>query len=116
MGKKIEFIPRKTMELLERYPWPGNVRELRNAVEKALIVTSGSQLNLQMPGPAEATLFSTLKGTERQHILVALERTGWRIKGTGGAAALLGMKASTLYTMMQRLGIPTKHEKDDIPT
>jgi transcriptional regulator with GAF, ATPase, and Fis domain len=57
-----------------------------------------------------------LKGTEHRHILTVLERTGWRIKGTGGAAELLGMKPSTLYTAMQRLGIPNKHEKDGIPS
>jgi transcriptional regulator with GAF, ATPase, and Fis domain len=45
-----------------------------------------------------------------------LQKTGWRIKGPGGAAELLDMKPSTLYTTMQRLGIPGKHEKDDIPT
>ena len=106
MGKKIESIPRKTMEMLQRYPWPGNVRELRNAVEQALIVTSGNQLHLQMPDPREATLLPTLKGMEHRHILAALEQTGWRIKGTGGAAELLGMKPSTLYTTMRRLGIP----------
>jgi transcriptional regulator with GAF, ATPase, and Fis domain len=116
MDKKIESIPRKTMELLQRHPWPGNVRELRNTIEQSLIVTSGSELNLQLPAPSEATPLSTLKGTEHRHILTVLERTGWRIKGTGGAAELLGMKPSTLYTAMQRLGIPNKHEKDGIPS
>src|SRR5664279_1896751 len=75
MGKKIESIPRKTMELLQCYPWPGNVRELRNVVEQALIVTSGSQLNLRLPDPREFTILPTLKGMERQHILAALEKT-----------------------------------------
>jgi transcriptional regulator with GAF, ATPase, and Fis domain len=116
MDKKIESIPRKTMELLQRRPWAGNVRELRNTIEQSLIVTSGSELNLQLPAPSEATPLSTLKGTEHRHILTVLERTGWRIKGTGGAAELLGMKPSTLYTAMQRLGIPNKHEKDGIPS
>ena len=116
MGKKIESIPRKTMEMLQRYPWPGNVRELRNAVEQALIGTSGNQLHLQMPHPRESTLLPSLKGMEHRHILTALEKTGWRIKGTGGAAELLGMKPSTLYTTMRRLGIPNKHDRDGIPT
>jgi formate hydrogenlyase transcriptional activator len=116
MGKKIESIPRKTMELLQRYPWPGNVRELRNVVEQALIVTSGSQLNLRLPDPRESTILPTLKGMERQHILGTLEKTNWRIKGTGGAAEQLGLNPSTLYTTMRRLGIPTKQERDGIPS
>jgi transcriptional regulator with GAF, ATPase, and Fis domain len=116
MGKKIESIPRKTMEMLQSYPWPGNVRELKNAVEQALILTSGSQLNVQMPGPRNGSVLPTLKGVEYRHILATLQRTSWRIKGPGGAAELLGMKPSSLYTTMQRLGIPTKHEKDVIPS
>lgn len=116
MGKKIESIPRKTMELLQCYPWPGNVRELRNVVEQALIVTSGSQLNLRLPDPREFTILPTLKGMERQHILAALEKTNWRIKGTGGAAEQLGLNPSTLYTTMRRLGIPTKQERDGMPS
>ena len=116
MGKKIESIPRKTMELLQCYPWPGNVRELRNVVEQALIITSGSQLNLRLPDPREFTILPTLKGMERQHILAALEKTNWRIKGTGGAAEQLGLNPSTLYTTMRRLGIPTKQERDGMPS
>jgi len=116
MGKKIESIPKRTLEAMQRYPWPGNVRELRNAVEQALILASGGQLNVQIPGPRDTTLLPTLKRAEHRHILTVLQKTGWRIKGPGGAAELLDMKPSTLYTTMQRLGIPGKHEKDDIPT
>ena len=115
MGKRIESIPKKTMEALQQYPWPGNVRELRNIVERALIVASGSQLDLQMPEVPEAAL-QTLRGAEYQHIVSVLEKTGWRVKGPGGAAELLGMKPTTLYTTMQRLGIPSKQKKYDIPT
>ena len=114
MGKNIESIPRRTMEMLQLYPWPGNVRELRNVVEQALIVTSGSELNLQMPDSREATFLPTLKGVEQRHILEVLEQTGWRVKGPGGAAELLGMKATTLISMMQRLGIPFRRKKNDI--
>ena len=116
MGKKIESIPRKTMEMLQDYPWPGNVRELRNVIEQALIVSSGSQLNLHLPDLREATHHQTLRGAEHRHIVAALEKTSWRIKGTGGAAELLGLRPSTLYTTMRRLGIPTRHEKDGIPS
>lgn len=116
LGKKIESIPKKAMEALQAYSWPGNVRELKNVVEQALIITDGSQLQVQMPGQQDAVTLPTLKGAEHRHILSVLERTGWRIKGPGGAAELLAMKPSTLYTTMQRLGIPTKRGKDGIPT
>jgi transcriptional regulator with GAF, ATPase, and Fis domain len=53
---------------------------------------------------------------ERQHIVGVLEGTGWRIKGPNGAAEKLGLKPSTLYTKMNRLGIPTRQKKDGIPT
>jgi transcriptional regulator with GAF, ATPase, and Fis domain len=115
MGKRIESIPKKTMKGLQRYPWPGNVRELRNIVERAFIVASGNQLDLEMPQLPEATLLPTLKNAEHQHIVSVLEKTGWRVKGPAGAAELLGMKPTTLYTTMQRLGIPSKHKKYDIP-
>jgi transcriptional regulator with GAF, ATPase, and Fis domain len=116
MAKKIETIPKKTMEALLGYDWPGNVRELKNVVEQALIISTGSQLEVQMPGRRDVTMLPTLKGAEHRHILAVLQRTGWRIKGPGGAAELLGMKPSTLYTTMLRLGIPTKHGKDGIPS
>jgi formate hydrogenlyase transcriptional activator len=116
MGKRIESIPKRTIEMLQRYPWPGNVRELRNAVEQALIVTSGSRLDLQMLEPRQAAVAPTLKAVEHGHILSVLEKTGWRVKGPGGAAELLGMKPTTLYTTMQRLGIPPRNKKYDIPT
>ena len=111
MGKRIESIPKKTMAMLQAYPWPGNVRELRNAVEQALIVSSGTRLELEIHEAREATLLTSLKKVERQHILAVLEQTGGRVKGTGGAAEILGMKPTTLYTMMQRLGIPSRHSK-----
>ncbi len=111
MGKNIQSIPKKTMEGLQRHPWPGNIRELRNTVEQALILTSGNQLNLQVPEFQEAAVLPTLKGVERGLILAALEKTGWRVKGSGGAAELLGMNPNTLYTAMQRLSIPSRREK-----
>jgi len=66
---------------------------------------------LQMPQPADDTPLSTLKGTEQRHILAVLEKTNWRVKGHGGAAELLGMKPTTLYAAMKRLGIPSWREK-----
>ncbi len=118
MGKKIQTVTRKTMEALQRYPWPGNVRELRNVIERAVIVSSGDVLQIQIPRLMEedrqATI--TLEEAEHQHILGVLEKTAWRIKGPRGAAEILGLKPSSLYTIMGKLGIPTKRKKDGITT
>ncbi len=116
MGKKIESIPKKTMEGLQSYGWPGNVRELKNEIERALIVTSGSQLNLQVPQAVDNLSVSTLKGMEQRHIVAVLEKTNWRVKGPGGAAELLGMKPTTLYATMQRLGIQSWRQRYDTRT
>jgi len=116
MGKKIRIVPSRAMDELQRYTWPGNIRELRNIIEHAVIVTTGEKLNLQMPKPVGVASMRTLREAEYQHILSALERTGWRIKGRSGAATLLGMNSSTLYTAMRRLRIPTRREKGGIPS
>ena len=111
MGKKIEYISKETMEKLQRYTWPGNIRELRNSVERALILSEGRQLSFQLPEIISATPSTTLKDAEYQHILSVLEKTRWRIKGPGGAAELLDMHPSTLFSTIRRLHIPTKSEK-----
>ena len=118
MGKKIRHVPKITIEALQQYNWPGNVRELRNIIEQAVIITDGDilQVNLpqRVPGlPSEAV---TLEYAERRHIIAALEKTGWRIKGNNGAAELLGLKPSTLYTKMEKLGIPTNRQRDGMST
>jgi formate hydrogenlyase transcriptional activator len=116
MGKKICRVPSRMMDELRRYPWPGNIRELRNVIERAAIVTTGEKLNLQLPRVLNVESTRTLKESECQHIVTVLGKTGWRIKGPKGAAAILGMKPSTLYTTMRRLHIPTRHEKGGMPS
>ena len=118
MGKKIQTVPKKTMEALQRYHWPGNVRELRNVIEHAVIISTSDMLKVKLPqDPRGVTSrILTLKDAERQHITKVLDRTNWRIKGPHGAAELLGLKPSTLYTKMNKLGIPTSRNKDAIPT
>ena len=111
MDKKISTVASKTMDELQRYSWPGNIRELRNVVERAVIVTTGEKLNLQLPKTGNGANTRTLKEAEQQLIVTTLEKTGWQIKGPKGAAAILGMKPSTLYAMMRRLRVPTRHEK-----
>ena len=109
-------MPSRMMDELRCYPWPGNIRELRNVIERAVIVTTGEKLNLQLPKSLTGVPTRTLKEAEYQHILAILQKTGWRVKGPNGAATILGVKPSTLYTVMRRLRIPTGHEKGGIPS
>jgi transcriptional regulator with GAF, ATPase, and Fis domain len=107
VGKRIDSIPRKSMEALQQYSWPGNVRELRNVIEHGMILTSGRTLAVSMPHPgsSETPETSNLENIERSHLLNVLKRTNWRIAGTGGAAEALGLKRTTLQSLMKRLGI-----------
>jgi transcriptional regulator with GAF, ATPase, and Fis domain len=107
MGKRIDSIPEKTMKTLTEYEWPGNVRELRNQVERAMIQTSGRTLRMAPPRSGSRTQIgaTALEEVERQHILETLQKTAWRIRGSGGAAELLGMKPTTLEARMKKLGI-----------
>jgi PAS domain S-box-containing protein len=107
MGKRIESIPQKSVEALKAYPWPGNVRELRNVVERAMIITTGTVLHMDIPKIAESkTVRSiTLEEAEKRHIIEALKATGWQVSGKNGAAEVLGINPKTLGSRMQRLGI-----------
>ena len=107
MGKRIDHIPRKSMEALQHYPWPGNARELRNVVEHAMIVSSGKTLEVRVPRMASSDIPAnlSLEDAERRHILGVLEKSGWRITGQGGAAEILGLKRTTLQSKMKKLGI-----------
>jgi transcriptional regulator with GAF, ATPase, and Fis domain len=115
MGKKITQVPRKTMDALQHYSWPGNVRELRNVIEHGAIITTGDTLRVPAldHGPAKAPSTQTLADAERDHILRALERTGWRIKGPKGAAVALGLNPATLYSRMKKLGIRPHRQAGD---
>jgi formate hydrogenlyase transcriptional activator len=118
MNKRIDSIPTAAMEALTRYHWPGNIRELENLVERAVILTRGTTLNVPLAelrvgngngnGNAPATTerpVSTLEDAEREHILRALKDANWRVGGPSGAAARLGMKRTTLQSKMAKLGI-----------
>jgi transcriptional regulator with GAF, ATPase, and Fis domain len=106
MGKEIERIPNKTMQALQSYSWPGNVRELRNVIEHTMILNRDKSLVISMPdADFEAQPASRLDDVERRHIMSVLERTGWRVAGKGGAAEALGLKRTTLYSKMKKLGI-----------
>jgi formate hydrogenlyase transcriptional activator len=113
MGRRIETIPSAVMDALVCYPWPGNVRELQNVIERAVILSPGPSLQVppgdlqpaatQADAPASAAV--SLADAERQHILGALRETDGVLGGPEGAAARLGMKRSTLYKKMKKLGI-----------
>jgi len=122
MNRVIETIPSAAMDALCRYHWPGNIRELQNVIERAVIISSGPVLSvdvtdLKFPkaGPPEekpsapkstnGALHDVLEETERQQILKALKECNWVVAGPNGAAAHLAMKRSTLQLRMQKLGI-----------
>ena len=113
MGKRIESIPQKGIEALQDYPWPGNVRELRNVTERAMIITTGPVLHLDVPKFAQTGQSGTLEVVEKRHIIDALNTTGWRVSGKGGAAETLGINPKTLESRMQRLGIQ-RHNKNNV--
>ncbi len=107
MGKRIESIPKKSIEALKRCPWRGNVRELRNVIEQSMIISKGPTLKVQLPviHGMEETQAMLLKDVERNHILKILRQTGWRVRGKAGAAELLGLKPTTLEARMKKLGV-----------
>jgi transcriptional regulator with GAF, ATPase, and Fis domain len=110
MLKKFSRIPRSQIEKLVDYHWPGNVRELENVIERGAILSSGPLFKVPPLGEEHHELpteysGATLRDNERRHILWALEKTGWKVRGKGGAAELLGIPASTLAFRMKRVGI-----------
>jgi formate hydrogenlyase transcriptional activator len=122
MNKRVETIPSATMDALCRYYWPGNIRELQNVIERAVIVSAGSALSVDVADlkfpkagpsvkkpasakPTNGVLHSVLEDAERQQILKALRQCNWVVAGPNGAATLLGMKRSTLQQRIRKLGI-----------
>jgi formate hydrogenlyase transcriptional activator len=123
MKKVIETIPSAAMDALSRYHWPGNIRELQNVIERAVIISTGPALSVDVadlkfvkagppapenpafPKSTNGTLHNVLKETERQQILKALKQSNWIVAGPNGAAAHLGMNRSTLQVRIRKLGI-----------
>jgi formate hydrogenlyase transcriptional activator len=107
IGKRIDSIPSKCMRALESYSWPGNVRELRNVIERAMIVSRDGKLAIDLPQQprVEAPEPTDLNSVNRRLVLSVLNKTNWRISGRGGAAEILGLKRTTLQSLMKRLGI-----------
>jgi formate hydrogenlyase transcriptional activator len=126
IGRHIQTIPASTMESLQKWPWPGNIRELENVIERAVILSAGSTLQVPAsafqgtPGPVTrpVTLVPAVAGAgaavpadipyhdgEREMILKALRDAKGIIAGPEGAAARLGLKRTTLHSKMRKLGI-----------
>jgi PAS domain S-box-containing protein len=109
-GKKIDRIPERMMSALQRYQWPGNIRELEHVIERAVILSEGSELeplewHSQPGGKAGSGTPLTLEEMERQYIVDVLEQTSWRVSGEKGAAKILGLNPTTLEARMKKLGI-----------
>ena len=114
MNKRIEAIPATAMRAMAEYHWPGNVRELENFIERSVILSCDSELQPPLTELAQQRNSSTTlsdsnsttrREAEREHILRALRDTKWKIGGSAGAAARLGMKRTTLGSLVKRLGI-----------
>ena len=108
---------------LQSYDWPGNIRELRNVIERAVIISRGGVLDFDLPvknslpappqpkppgvdsPDAEVLTEPEMQRRERENLLLALQKTNWKIKGVGGAAELLGVKPTTLNTRMNKMGL-----------
>jgi transcriptional regulator with GAF, ATPase, and Fis domain len=122
LGIPAALVGRQDLEMLQAYSWPGNIRELQNVIERAVILARGGPLRVDLALPAAASGapsrreraqepvegFVTdreFRKRERQNLIAALTEAGWKIYGRGGAAALLGMKPTTLVSRIQALGL-----------
>ena len=123
LGKRIDTISPKTIEVLQAYSWPGNIRELENVIERAVILSHGTTLKIDdLEDPLDHSDFGnmylskaismeynssqfTLEEVERNHIINILETCNWVIEGKKGAASILAINPSTLRSRMKKLGI-----------
>jgi formate hydrogenlyase transcriptional activator len=114
MNRHIETVSAESIAALERYHWPGNIRELENLIERAVILSPSPVLHIPLSElksnpDGQPTGLPTLAEAERDHIVRALEESKWVLGGPKGAAAMLGMKRTTLQSRMQKLGISRPH-------
>jgi len=113
-------IPELTSEdraMLKAYHWPGNVRELKNVIERAMVLSNGEKLELTIPRaprkPSDVSTSSdnpfsdkpTMDELQRRYVNYILKETGGKLSGLGGASEIMGMKRTTLYTRMKKLGL-----------
>ena len=106
---------------MQAYPWPGNIRELENIIERAVIMARDGKLRLDLPlatkdgarmrplpGAAGVMTEAQKRASERSNLVNALKSCGGRVAGPGGAAALLGVKPTTLYSRLKKHSIDAK--------
>ncbi len=120
LGRSMAPLDASDVAVLRAYGWPGNVRELRNVLERAIITSTDGRLHLSraLPAPAPAAGPSAgeprqteilseraVRQLERDNMLAALARAGWRVGGAGGAAEILGVRPSTLKSRMRALDV-----------
>ena len=129
IGRHVDSVRDDTMERLVQYPWPGNIRELENVIERAMILSTGRELELgaQLLEPPEgeppvraahpmsldakgAPGAPTLDDIQRQHIVRTLQQCEWVVDGPRGAARVLGLNPNTLRSRMKKLGIRRSNE------
>ena len=107
MGKHIDVVPEETMNVLQNWNWPGNIRELENMIERMVILSKGRVLAappVELDGAAGVS-DDNLTEMEREHIIRVLRETNGVLSGTDGAASRLGIKRTTLQSMLKRFGI-----------
>ena len=113
MGKIFKGIPNKEMDKLINYDWPGNIRELEGIIERGAVLSSNNYFRVPELSIKKLEKFEidhlkpdiTLTENERSHILQTLKKTGWKVRGKGGAAEILNIHYSTLLFRMRKLGI-----------
>ena len=111
-SKNIETVSKDTLYTLQEYQWPGNVRELESIIERAVIISHGTDLQVldrfdtfRKAVEPEDKEIKAISELERDHILQVLQQTGWRINGNKGAAVILALNPSTLRSRMMKLNI-----------
>jgi formate hydrogenlyase transcriptional activator len=115
MNRRIDLIANDTREVLRNHAWPGNVRELENLIQRAVILSRDGRLTLppiqgEPPPKLAHDESDTLKGVERAVIARILKETNGMIGGPRGAAARLGLRRTTLQSMIKRLGLSLPRE------
>jgi formate hydrogenlyase transcriptional activator len=109
MNKKIESIPTAALKKLSSWHWPGNIRELENFIERSVILTHGSKLQVPISGLSNngksIPMAGTREANERDEIVRILKTTNGRVAGPAGAAARMGLKRTTLIARMKKLGV-----------
>jgi DNA-binding NtrC family response regulator len=120
MNKPVKGLSDEAKNVLLQYTWPGNIRELENIIERSVILSKSDQIHevslssLQKNSGEPVTQgaqIKTITENQKDHILAALEKCGWRLHGATGAAKMLDINPSTLLSRMKKLGI--KREKID---